>query len=411
MNHELKMAALAATMILGAAALTGCSSDDSEPTAGQPADTDALQLLTYTRAMTDMTPTRAWSEGVSVPTGFINYTDLYPKPHPSYCTIGMFLTPEDAGQVGAFTYLGPDSDYIGDDADTPYEWGSEIYVQEKMLYYAYGFMPIEMAQKATIEPLTLAATDDKGYAAGAIITLDDIELVAPSDPCVVVGVQDVDTLYKEGMITPLAQSTARTGNKGVEMGAFSYMGKKKRRNFVRLLLDHVYAGVQFNMTVDPTYSELRTIRLRQLTLTSSLGQTIDCKITLKANDTGADPIRDGGDIAFSDLKTGTSSAVVFDDDVVIPVKGNTEGTQLDILGCFTPSIEGIGSSLSITTTYDVYDKAGNPVREGATATNKLPTIPVLERGQKYILYLNVNPTYLYQLSDPDLDNPTIKITL
>jgi len=34
---------------------------------------------------------------------------------------------------------------------------------------------------------------------------------------------------------------------------------------------------------------------------------------------------------------------------------------------------------------------------------------VSKRGWKYAVNLTINPTYLYMLSDPDLDNPTVVV--
>jgi hypothetical protein len=66
--------------------------------------------------------------------------------------------------------------------------------------------------------------------------------------------------------------------------------------------------------------------------------------------------------------------------------------------------------------YDIYDTNvttghpyGNLVRENCTVTNKLRLPSGMVRGKKKILTLTVNPTYLYSLSEPDLDNPKITI--
>ena len=62
--------------------------------------------------------------------------------------------------------------------------------------------------------------------------------------------------------------------------------------------------------------------------------------------------------------------------------------------------------LTLVSTYDVYDRKGNLIRQDCTSTNTLPSLENLEakRGDLLTLNLNVNPTYLYQLSDQDLDN-------
>ena len=68
----------------------------------------------------------------------------------------------------------------------------------------------------------------------------------------------------------------------------------------------------------------------------------------------------------------------------------------------------------LRSTYDIYDKKGNLIRQDQVAETKLNPFYIfnvtdMERGKKYVLKLTVAPTYLYQLSDQDLDNPTIII--
>ena len=77
----------------------------------------------------------------------------------------------------------------------------------------------------------------------------------------------------------------------------------------------------------------------------------------------------------------------------------------------------VADNLVLQCTYDVYDKNvttehldGNLVRANCVAENKLPENRVkAEVNQRTLLTITVNPTYLYVLSEPDLDNPTITI--
>ena len=78
-------------------------------------------------------------------------------------------------------------------------------------------------------------------------------------------------------------------------------------------------------------------------------------------------------------------------------------------------------NLVMTWKYDVYDTntkdnpAGNRVRTDCTATNTLRMSEAIygftqfERCKKYTVNVTVNPTYLYVMSDPDLDNPEMKV--
>jgi hypothetical protein len=92
-------------------------------------------------------------------------------------------------------------------------------------------------------------------------------------------------------------------------------------------------------------------------------------------------------------------------------------TNKTVDGYFAPFQDDIANALVLRCTYDVYDKNvttehpdGNLVRANCVAENKLPENRVTAGvNQRTLLTITVNPTYLYVLSDPDLDNPTITI--
>ena len=382
---------MAGVLALAVSGLAGCSDNDSDAPA---ADRDVLQILPYTSPMHAVT--RAVIDGVTVPDDYVDYSLLYPQADGQYHTLGVFMTPSTA--ISSFIYMGEN------------KWSSQVYAINEETYYIYGFMPKEMAQSATVTPY------DGGYANGASLGIVGMPVILASDPSVVVGVQDVgSTVETDGTITP---------EKGeVKLGTFKYVGKPKGRNFVRLLLDHLYAGINFCFQVDDTYSELRSIRLRQVEFKCNSYSTVDCAVTVQANETNTDPLTG---VVFSNLTAGTSVATVYqqtDDDItfaelninngLIPTVTEAAGNPLNVLGCILPSNTDFATSLSIVVTCDIYDKAGNLIRPRVKAENKLPVIPApaqaLERGQVHTLNLTFNPTYLYQLSDPDLDNPTITI--
>jgi len=83
-------------------------------------------------------------------------------------------------------------------------------------------------------------------------------------------------------------------------------------------------------------------------------------------------------------------------------------SALDFLACVAP---GANQSFVLKTTYNVYDRNGNLIRKDRTTENTL-TIPdgsKLTSGKKLIFRLTVNPTYIYVLSDPDLDDPKVTV--
>ena len=73
------------------------------------------------------------------------------------------------------------------------------------------------------------------------------------------------------------------------------------------------------------------------------------------------------------------------------------------------------TTLVLTSVYDVYDTKGNKIRENCSATNTMVLKDLLTeqtltgRGKRYTVNMTIRPTYLYVLSEPDLDNPTVSV--
>lgn len=246
-----------------------------------------------------------------------------------------------------------------------HDWHSQTTVENGVSYTIFGFMPKK-------EPISSSITQNAG---NVVLTLSNVDAVSPDDICFITGVDD------------------KTGD--LLQGQFGYTGKTSD-NFIRLLLDHLFASVKFNFTVDTDYSKLRTIKLKSLKLTTS-SAPMTAAITLTPNTTGAYPAT----VEYT-TSVGTSTPATFFE--------STEGEQIpttttNFVCCFAPSAS---STLSLVTIYDVYDSKGNLIRKNCEATNKLPDLEA-QRGCQVTLNLKVAPTYLYQLSEPDLDNPTITI--
>ena len=88
---------------------------------------------------------------------------------------------------------------------------------------------------------------------------------------------------------------------------------------------------------------------------------------------------------------------------------NAEGVELSptvfqsFSGCFA---EGLGDGLSVECEYDIYDRVSgeNNKIETRTVVNGLKSLlQNMKRGRKKVINLLVDPTYLYQLSDGDVD--------
>ena len=135
-------------------------------------------------------------------------------------------------------------------------------------------------------------------------------------------------------------------------------------------------------------------------------------MTIVANSSNKNPIVP----SYTGEMVNTSGSVEFENSKVSSNPTATEiykgegkdltTTAQEFLACFCPST---ASKFILETTYDVYDRKGNLIREGETASNTISLQYNLTSGQMHTVNITVQPTFLYMLSDPDLDNPTFKI--
>ena len=335
-------------LIAVAVLLNACSSGDSgaqpDPTDNKPVKKE-IQVMTYASQFAETALSRR-----AAPTGFSAYT-------PNKTTnMGIYMllsgaTPKEekiiyTNKWHAYFEVTPDDDYT-----------------------VYGYMPKTGDMSSTLTDIT----DD-----AATLTISNIKPITTDDICIITGVKDTDEGLKEGQ--------------------FSWSWPVGDDNYkIYILMDHLYAAVLFRLKIDAEYASLRTIKLKTMTLRTDCGSVI-ATISLAHNTTGASPIS-GVDF---DPSGSSEDFLVFNSDAGTALD---KDTPVDINTCFAPTLS---NNLTMVTTYDVYDRNNNLIRENSTATNKLPNLDAV-RGQKVQVNLTVNPTYLYVLSEPDLDNPTIKI--
>ena len=311
--------------------------------------------------------------------------------------IGVFFTkdtPFDDGkyyQEGTFFYR-----------ESKNEWNLTMDVSLGA-YYLYGFIPREDVASASIAP-------NPTYSDGAVLTLHGMNTVTPSDVCVIIGA-------KEG--------TAENTVTGLQAGSFltnvasTVEGEGGGENHIFLLFDHLYSALRFKFKVDEEYAALRTIRVRKLELiaySDDSGGGVRAKynatITLKKQDENASPII--GEVTFTpdNESSWVSPVPLFEGEVALSTTAPNE-----FMGCFVP---GVNTYFKLRSTYDVYDTnttinpKGNLIRQNCKAENTIDLRKwfgnvTTRRGHSFSLTMTVQPTYLYMLSDPDLDNPTVTI--
>ena len=339
--------------------MTACS-DDSEQ---QQQDGDTLQLLTYSEHLSfNGSPfTRALA-------GYEEYTAA---------PITAYLTPEGASIATTYRY-----------STTSNRWNSGFKIKEGHTYYIYGFTPSDAVTSSSINYLT-----GDSYENGAQLTLNGLKPVSDKDFCLIVGVRQVDSGTAE------VPSDFKPGN-------FKYEGRPKNQNYAHMMLHHIFGALSFTIKIDENYSKLRTIKLTKMELKDvpSAYSTITIAISKTSGGTpiGTNTWTKGSgteDVQFFEDNTGFELTTT-----AWPLTLKMDNEEMEKI-MVAPALS---SNLTLVCTYNVYDKNGNLIRQNCKAENKLPN-GIVNRGEWRTVNLTVNPTYLYVLSDPDLDNPTVVI--
>lgn len=298
-------------------------------------------------------------------------------------------TPTENESKGTFAYSGTG-------------WGStDFTIKEERQYYFYGFMPAN----GVTGSLSVTDTDLGGdYSKGADLTLIGLPAISTKDICVLVGVE---------------RTTESATAADVYLGHFGFLSKTKDQNYANLLMDHIYMELDLGFKIDPDYAALRTIRLTEVKLTSSYQGTVTAIVKL----------RDGlgiTDVSYSrvvntDVTSQTFMLLSTDEDPKVLNKNylisdnpaGTERLKLDkTVFCAPNLIDASGTYLTIETKYEVWDKIGANDKSKIgerTAVNKLKLAPSMIAKKRKVT-LNVKPTYLYVLSDWDMDYPEIVIS-
>ena len=261
-------------------------------------------------------------------------------------------------------------------------------------YLIYGFMPID-AENVSIRLLSPATN----YKAGTTMSINGLKVLTQTDPCVIVGVGRQET-----------STSAVT----LKWGTFDFTfkeGTSDVTDYMSILLDHIYSRYHFQVKIDADYAQLRTIKITKMTLealsndgTQTVG-TVNATVNIQTNTTNTNPI---SSVTFT-RNTGTRS-VTFFENTTTPLSLTT--SYQDAGFCLAP---GDQHWFRLTTVYEVYNRDNKHIRTN-TATNTFNTANFKEHkitntnpGLDHTIQIIVNPTYLYVLSDSDLDNPTFDI--
>lgn len=402
-----------ALIALATLLVAACSTDDI--TVEQP--TQLLQMVTSsvttlqspvaTRALThapgDDDSFVPGTDGDAIPEGvpeFLPYNSLYPVPiNKEFTTVGTFLA-EDHRNSYSTT-----SGYFKYEKDN--RWTSTVGIKDGTNNYIFGYMP---SNTGTVQAsITKRDAPYDSWANGAKMSLHNLPAATPADVCVVVGVLKADHDDPKPADWQPAPITDPTVVQHLHQGVYGYEGTAED-NYVYLLLEHIYANINVELSVDPEYAKLRNIVLKDVYVRTVLPAQVDCDIEF-CNDVKK-PIKS---IQFTDASgaAATTRARLFtsDDRMLL----TTEPQSIPVY--FSPYLPESGFDYEFH--YDVYDregedlsdlenpKYGNLVRKDCIALNHwaIHGYPV-EAGLSFKADVKIQPTYLFMLSEPDLDNPT-----
>lgn len=371
------------------------------------------------------------------PTGYYLYSKLYEEgtyvnqPDMGQSTIDLFMTQDD--DEGACTSDKPlhvRLRYSPAPPPSTSQWKMVLPndIDENLVeqgdYYAYGFIPRDAADGAEIDRLPKLHPDDpeepeRPWADGAILTINGLKSVA-SDPCVIIGANDGPDEKNDGPSKWVGGSDRlRAGDFKFYLSTTVEPSATAPKNYLYFLFDHLYSAFSISMRVNSDYHALRHIRLKKIllqteTTSGTKPSKMNVTIRVEKNDNGSNPIV--GDIVYSPDESDTpTKREIYSNSAGYPL--TTDYSMF--LGHFMPYNV---SKIIMTSVYDVYDTNttpehpnGNLVRKDCEATNTLSMSQlfsgqtVSHRGWKYKVRLTINPTYLYMMSDPDLNNPTVVV--
>ena len=352
--------------------LSGCSASSSEDDLQQPEQV-TLQLRAVTR--TD---------------GAFEIPDAN-KPASSIKLFLATLTPTNENPnnysltEGSFSYK--NSQWSSTNSLNP------LIVKEETPYYLYGYMPSSIS--------ATQSAPDGDYSKGINLSFTGLPAITSDDICVLVGVQLV--------------GANSTDSPTVTEGQYGFRSNIKGQNYVNLLMAHLYAKLKVNFKIDPNYAELRSIHLKEVTLTSKYADGASVNVNLRSGQGIGSPIfTSSGDPEEHILTLFKSSAVIPEKVLDKALANQNDPTKslvsLDLPAYCRPPVAVVGTyNLTLTTIYDVYDIKGQNLGERESKNKIEFNVAEIKPGQEKQLVLTVKPTYLYVLSDNDADNPTITL--
>lgn len=273
-------------------------------------------------------------------------------------------------------------------------WRSTVEVEPSFRYNLYVYS--RTMPSATAPTFSFPSESD------ASIEFNGLDIITEKDPLVGVASAgaDLPANYTSADYPTLTKKAYSIGTIPMtEQEGYTYKAF--------LALDHLYAKATIYFRIDDRYSQLRSVHIKDAQIKVDHGTLTGThrfpfsNLTL----TYANNKAIGGDPISIDIYDGPNSSAApneGDDFIELTTSFREFGHY-----CFLPIEQALDMYLEVT--YDICDLEGNVIRENQTAQNNNLFAAISNNGGKpvagtnYKVNILVSPTYLYQLSDDDLE--------
>lgn len=266
------------------------------------------------------------------------------------------------------------------------KWTSNVYLA-KQTYNVYGYMP-HNGEANSIKP-------DLGSEA-------NFAMKWTGQP----------TFATKPVLASVGAAKSSSSSSSVANGSFEVdvdqVGQEEKINF---RMNHLLAKLNLWFYLPEPYADKRQIKVTQVTLSGGQGVPNQYDITCSYDDNGAltttyTPMQGAPATGNTYPYTAENAA----DGLLLTTDKQLFGTYY-----FVPDAVNRSSNLmTLTVTYNVYDKKDNLTREHQTATNARIALHKVNNvaqatqvAHEYTANVKVVPSYLYVLSDGDMQNPYI----
>lgn len=242
-----------------------------------------------------------------------------------------------------------------------------------------------------------------------------------SNPAIII--QNIPAITTSNILA--SSGSALNGSTLAKGGYSAHLSKEN--HLMNFMMDNLMCGLTLNFNVGTKYDKLRHIVLKEITISSKTAKSQSYTTTVQFTTSGVafSSVASGADadkLSYSldkttddDLITGTGYTTI--DDIEKGVFLSTE--KVGLLSCFmVPELASSTTDLNnleLKVKYNIYNKKGRLTRKDQISTNSLGKAlsrdgqSLVKANNMITLNITIEPTYLYQLSDEDLDNPGLTI--